>query len=158
MLNLQDAIRFTPPERSNTSPTSWVLDRINNNLESIAEHLGPTIGNTDMRLLISQEVMHNQNKLLPAESGPRTFAQVQRLANDTYSVGSIKTRVENMIHADPDWQTRTPEYQNAQLENLKQQEARQQQGGGFFAWLFSVLFSKNFNQAASSAAGRPVHV
>lgn len=138
-------------------PTSWVLRRVDESLESIAQFLGSEIRDPEMRSLVAQEVLRNENVRAASESGPRTFAQAQELIKNRHSEASLKQRIEQRIQADPNWATRSQFEQNGMMRNWRREEAREQSGGGFWSWFFDVLFGQNFNKAASAAIGRPVY-
>jgi hypothetical protein len=138
--------------------TSGLMQRVDENLEALASYLGPTVGDPEMRSLISQETLENQNKLLASEGGPRTFGQTAERTLDREK--TMKTRIKQLID-DPQWAGRSQEEQNASLSGLRSQmqtEERRRGGGGFFAWLFSVLFNTDFDKAATQATGRSIHI
>ena len=76
--------RIMPAQRLATSPTSWVMSRIDKNLADIVRYLGPAIGDEKMRSLVAQETLSNQNLKLETERGPRTFEQVQSLGREKF--------------------------------------------------------------------------
>ena len=84
--------RMMPKDPSPLSPISWVMRRIDENLEDIIAFLKPTIGNPEVLSLISKEVLENKDAKLSIERGPQTFAEAQELARGKYSENSIEER------------------------------------------------------------------
>lgn len=155
---IQEAEHIVPAGRSVLSPTSWVLRRIDDNLEDIATYLGASVANPDMRRLIVEETLSNQNSVPAIEQGPQTFAQVQELNRDQYSSLAIERRVRNRIRETPEWNSWPEDQQNATLRDWGNEEKRGRSGGGFWSMFFGFLLGTNYNKAASAATGRPIHV
>lgn len=150
--------RTIPNSNTILSPTAGLLKRVDKNLADIAEALGSTIGDKETRDLIVRETLSNQNLSLLSEGGPKTFEEVQNLNKKQFSEKSIETRIKERVTADRDWKSRTLSEQNDRLREWKNEERGEHAGGGFWAWLFNIIFGRNFDRAASKVTGRTVHI
>jgi len=135
---------------------SNALHRIDESLENIATHLGPTMSDPKMRVLVARETISNENQTPAIERGPRAFEQTQSLSRDRYSPASIETRIRERMGR-PDW-PRESARQDSLLRDMVRNEKKEQEGGGFFAWLIQILIGQNYKKAASNALGRPAHI
>ncbi len=137
-------------------PTAWLLRRMDNSLEDIANFIGREMSNPEMRKRVAQETLSNQNTISSIESGPRTFAKTQELNRGENSPASVERRVRERITANREYEGWSPDQQDGWLGGVKSEEMRKQSGGGFWAWLASVLFGQNVNKGINAAAGREV--
>jgi hypothetical protein len=157
---VMEANRITPNMRSNLSPTSWVLDTVDKSLHSIGNHLEGTVGSQEVRDMLTQEAMTNQPSKFENERGPRTFEQVQGLEREQRNtVPKMKDRITQFMETDPEYRNaQNPIEQDRALSRLKQSEMKESAGTGFFAWLWSIVFTSNFNKAATQATNRSVNI
>lgn len=133
-----------------------IVRRVDSNLEDIANFIGREMSNPEMRRRIAREALSNQNTAPTSESAPRTFAQTQALNRDQNSPAAVERRVRDRITANREYASWLPERQDEWLGSVKNEEMRKQSGGGFWAWLASVLFGHNLNKGINAAAGREV--
>ncbi|MBI2610852.1 hypothetical protein HYW60_02875 [Candidatus Kaiserbacteria bacterium] len=140
---------------------SNALKTIDTNLKDIATYLGPAINKPEVRTLIAREALTNQNQRLASEGGPESFEQVQQLSRGACSQQSIEQRIRERMR-ERDWpKGNTPDdiaAQNSIVRDMARAERHEYAGGGFFAWLFGMLFGQNWNKAANGALGRPIRI
>jgi hypothetical protein len=161
ILEIMWAEKVAPIHKSVLSPRSWVLSRMDKSIEILAEQLGEMAADPDVRRMYAREALENQKKKLGIESGPKTFKDMQTIeSKPENSEQELEKRITNFIQQDPDWKTRTVEDQNRRLEAFRDDEEERtgaEEGTGFWAWLFRVVFGQRFNDAASKVTKRPVH-
>lgn len=133
-----------------------MLDRLNGNLKTIAEHMGDTLEkNPDIVNAVMQEALENRPITPESERGPRTFAAMQRESADEAT--QIRTRLDRVAQRYPDWRTFTPERQQEIFEAERPEIEREMQtkGMGLFAWLKRILFGKNWDTAVNQVFAQP---
>lgn len=139
---------------------SNAVERIDVNLNNIASYLGTTVDNDELLNLVAREVSSNQNQTLASEGGPQTFGQTQQMVRDRYEQGSIETRIRQRMQQN-DWpQGNTPDTLAAQdsiIRGMRDTEQREQRGGGLWAWIFRMLFERNWDNAARTTLNRQVN-
>lgn len=148
---------FNNTDHTYHMPLSNATRRIEESLEGIARFIGPTVSDPDMRQLIVQEALTNESQTPVVERGPKTFKQMQQLHRERFSQASIETRIREHIADDPRWESRSPSEQDSILRNMARTEKREQAGGSFWAWLFSILLDKSWDKATTNVIGRPIH-
>lgn len=136
-----------------TIPTSWSVSAVDENLKNIANFLGTTVGNDEIRGVVQKEVMENKD-FIPASEQVMSFQEMRQETKPE----SIKTVIKQKISSDPQWKTRDRSYQDQKLGEWQREEVCKRPGPGFWTKLFQFLFKSEFNKTASEMLGRPVHV
>ncbi len=153
------ADRITP-QKSALSPRSWVLDTVKENLNDITGHLSSTVATDEMRSILAEEVRTKQ-KLAPSiEQGPKSFAAVQTLeGRNEFTEGGLERKMRART-AEPDWAGKSVPEQDRIISDMARETEREAigGGGGFFAWLFSIILGKRMQSAADKAVGRKVEI
>lgn len=153
ILAVMEANRITPNQKYLTSPTSWVLDTVDQSLHTIASHLGELAGNEAVRSAVQRETVTNQKSSFESEQGPRSFAQVQSLEKqERFSGATIKQRYETFMNTDEYRNAPTPEVGE---QRFRQKELREARGEGWFAWLWRMIVGQRVENVIKEKRGAP---
>ena len=148
-------------QKTIASPTSWVLTRVNEQLDAVTRVMAYTITNPAFQDMLTKRALTNENVGRPTDAGPQTIAQM-RNSNSAQAREYTNENLRRWFDRDKAnyrtfdgraWDQMRPEEKTDYRDNVwNPSEARSRgEGLGFWALLFSAFARTLFAQRKREA-------